>query len=182
MRKSLIVTIAAALLVAAVICTAGCVDTKVADPIVGDWFAEDETTVSLITFAEDNRGYVITGLEKSSSSETDSGYSESSSSGAAASTFKWTAAEPRKTYTLAFADDTEKTASLDAVYGVVTIDDVVYKKMPSEMSGDSSENVRKLLEMYHEGDDIAAAWEAWVASLGSWNWGEHPEGPPMPSY
>ena len=135
MRKSLIITIAAALLVAAVICTAGCVDTKVADPIVGDWFAEDETTVSLITFAEDNRGYVITGLEKSSSSETDSGYSESSSSGAAASTFKWTAAEPRKTYTLTFGDGTTKTASLEAQRGVMTIDGVKFEKIPSEISG-----------------------------------------------
>ena len=135
MRKSLIITLAAALLLAAVLCTAGCIDTKTTDPVIGDWFAENDTTVSFVTFAEDNTGYFITGLEKSSSSETDSGYSESSSSEAAASTFEWTAAEPRKTYTLTFGDGTIKTASLEAQRGVMTIDGVEFEKMSSAIGG-----------------------------------------------
>ena len=135
MNKTLIAALTAALLLAAVICTAGCIDTKTTDPVIGDWFAENDTTVSFVTFAEDNTGYFITGLEKSSSSETESGYSESSSSEAAASTFKWTAAEPRKTYTLTFGDGTIKTASLEAQRGVMTIDGVEFEKMSSAISG-----------------------------------------------
>ena len=162
MNKTLIATITAALLLAAVLCTAGCIDTKTTDPVIGDWFAENDTTVSFVTFAEDNTGYFITGLEKSSSSETDSGYSESSSSEAAASTFEWTAAEPRKTYTLTFGDGTAKTASLEAQRGVMTIDGVEFEKMSSAISGAQMaqyERVKALAaaQMWAERDGMRAA-------------------------
>ena len=55
MRKSLILTITAALLLAAVLCTAGCVDAP-SDAIVGDRVAETDTSVSYAVFDADNTG------------------------------------------------------------------------------------------------------------------------------
>ena len=137
MRQSLIITIAATFLLVAVLCTAGCVSTS--DPIVGDWVAEDDTSVLFVTFAEDKSGYFISGLEKSNSFETDFGYSVSSSSQMVAETFNWTAVEPKKTYTLAFVDGTTKTASLNVERGLLTIDGVEYQEVLNKFSGSTTQ-------------------------------------------
>ena len=55
MKKSILMPISAALLLCAVICTAGCVEAP-SDPIVGDWVAETDTSVSYAVFDADNTG------------------------------------------------------------------------------------------------------------------------------
>ena len=121
MRKSLIITIAAALLLCAVLCTAGCVSS---DPVVGDWVAETNTSVSWAVFENGGTGYFAAAAEKDGAA------------GMLKVTFNWTA-DGGSTYTLAYGDGATETAVLDAQRGLMTIGDVVYEKEPSELSGTS---------------------------------------------
>ena len=61
MKKSIFISISAALLLCAVLCTAGCVEAP-SDPIVGDWVAETGTTVTYTVFENDGTGYFSTSL------------------------------------------------------------------------------------------------------------------------
>ena len=142
MRKSLIIIIAAALLVAAVICTAGCVDTKTTDPAVGDWFADDDDTFTMFSLYEDGTGaYLFT---KANVSETgEAGYEDDE-----LSTFVW-AKNADGTYLLSFADGDKFTAVVNALYGVLTLGDGrVFKKEPSVLSGQvhTQENKKQMLQ------------------------------------
>ena len=122
MRKSLIITISAALLLCAVLCTAGCVDAP-ADPIVGTYVTETDTSVSYAVFENEGTGYFA------AAAETDD------AAGLAKITCSWAAADSKNTYTLLFADGRAETAVLDAEHGLMTIGEVEYQKYPSELSG-----------------------------------------------
>ena len=116
MKKSILITISAALLLCAVLCTAGCVEAP-SDAIVGDWVSETETTVTYAVFENGGAGYFA--------ADEDS-----------VLTLEWKA-NGDTTYTLLFADGTAETASLDAEHGLMTIGGVEYQKYPSGYSGES---------------------------------------------
>ena len=105
MRKSLIITIAAALLLAAVICTAGCIN-GTADPIAGAWYTKDggSTGGICLIFDEDNTGVYIYDAGAYENEEGVPG------TGRAASSFNWKAEEDNA-YFIAF-DDHVSTARL----------------------------------------------------------------------
>lgn len=129
MRKSLIITIAAALLLCAVLCTAGCVENKVTDPAVGDWSAYDDDTFTMFSFYEDGSGvYLIAKAAVSASGE--AGYAEDE-----ISTFV-RAKNADGTYVVSFADGDKFTVVVDANRGVMTMDDgSVFEKEPNVLSG-----------------------------------------------
>ena len=116
MRKSLIITISAALLLCAVLCTAGCVEAP-SDPIVGTYAAETDSSVSYAVFENEGTGYFAADADS-------------------VLTLEWKA-NGDKTYTFLFADGTTETAVLDAEHGLMTIGGVEYQKYPSALSGSS---------------------------------------------
>ena len=127
MNKSTIAAIAAAVLILAVLCmcTAGCVNMAISDPVVGDWVAEDDTSITHVIFEAGGSGYFTAAAEKGGAA------------GIAAATFDWTAVEPKKNYELVLADGTTKTASLNAERGLLTIDGVEYQEVLNKNSGSS---------------------------------------------
>ena len=115
MRKTLFISISAALLLCAVLCTAGCIEAP-SDPIVGDWVSETDGSVTYAVFENGGAGYFA--ADKDS-----------------VLTLEWKA-NGDKTYTFLFADGTAETASLDAEHGLMTMSDgSVLEKQPSELSG-----------------------------------------------
>ena len=110
----LIISLTAAVIIAVVLCTAGCIDAP-SDAIAGDWVSETDGSVSYAVFEEGGIGHFA--------------------GDAGGAVFTWAAAEPKGTYTLAFADGAAETAVLDAVHGLMTIGEVVYQKYPSGYSG-----------------------------------------------
>ena len=122
MKKSILISITAALLLAAVLCTAGCVSE---DQIVGTYVTKDSTSATYAVFEADGTGYFTGAAE------------EDDVFAAGGITFSWTAAEQKKTYTLILADGTTETAVLDAERGLLTIGEVVYEEQPSGFSGTS---------------------------------------------
>ena len=107
----------AALLLAAVLCTAGCVEAP-SDPIVGDWVSETDGSVTYAVFENGGTGYFA--------ADEDS-----------VLTLEWKA-NGDTTYTLLFADGAAETAVLDAEHGLMTIGEVVYQKYPSGYSGSAA--------------------------------------------
>ena len=122
MKKTILKSISAALLLCAVLCTAGCVEAP-SDPIVGTYVTETDSAVSWTVFENDGTGCFA------EAAETDD------AAGLAAVTCSWAAADSKNTYTLTFADGTAETAVLDAEHGLMTIGGVEYQKYPSELSG-----------------------------------------------
>ena len=114
MRKTLFISITAALLLAAVLCTAGCVEAP-SDPIVGNWVSETDGSVTYAVFENGGAGFFA--ADKDS-----------------VLTLEWKA-NGDTTYTFIFADGTTKTASVNAEHGLMTIGDAVYQKYPSGYSG-----------------------------------------------
>ena len=114
MRRFLI--IAGVLLLAAVLCTSGCVEAP-SDPIVGDWVSEIDDSVTYAVFENGGAGFFA--------ADEDS-----------ILTLEWKA-NGDTTYTFIFADGTTKTASVNAEPGLMTIGDAVYEKYPSGYSGES---------------------------------------------
>ena len=55
MKKSILITITAALLLCAVLCTAGCVDAP-SDPIVGTYVTETDSSVTYAVFENGGTG------------------------------------------------------------------------------------------------------------------------------
>ena len=105
----------AALLLAAVLCTAGCVEAP-SDPIVGDWVSETDDSVTYAVFENGGAGYFA--------ADEDS-----------VLTLEWKA-NGDTTYTLIFADGRAVTASLDAEHGLMTMSDgSVLEKLPNRLSG-----------------------------------------------
>ena len=113
MNKTTLAAIAA-LLLAAVLCTAGCVEAP-SDPIVGDWVSETDSSVTYAVFENGGAGYFAADADS-------------------VLTLEWKA-NGDTTYTFIFADGKTETASLDAEHGLMTIGEVVYQKYPSELSG-----------------------------------------------
>ena len=126
MRKSLIITITAALLLCAVLCTSGCVDAP-SDPIVGTYVTETDSSVTYAVFENDGSGY----FAEAAAAETETG----EDAWVLTAVFDWTAADSKNTYTLTFADGTTETAVLNAEHGLMTIGEVEYQKYPSGYSG-----------------------------------------------
>lgn len=122
MKKSILISITAALLLAAVLCTAGCVTE---DRVVGTYVTETDSSVTYAVFENNGTGYFAT------AAKTDG------AAGLAAVTFDWTVTEPNKTYTLTFADNTTETAVLDAGRGLMAIGGVEYQECMSMYSGTS---------------------------------------------
>ena len=104
----------AALLLAAVLCTAGCIEAP-SDPIVGDWVSETDGSVTYAVFENGGAGYFA--ADKDS-----------------VLTLEWKAYGD-STYTLLFADGAAETAVLDAEHGLMNIGGVEYQKYPSGYSG-----------------------------------------------
>ena len=115
MKKSIFISISAALLLCAVLCTAGCVEAP-SDPIVGTYITETDSAVSYAVFENEGTGYFA--ADKDS-----------------VLTLEWKA-NGDKTYTLTFADGATETAVLDAEHGLMTIGGVEYQKYPSGYSGE----------------------------------------------
>ena len=126
MNKSTIAALAAALLLCAVLCTAGCVDAP-SDPIVGTYVTETDSAVSYAFFENDGTGLFTESAETADAA------------GVLQGTFDWTAADSKNTYTLTFADGRAETAVLDAEHWLMTIGGVEYQKYPSELSGAMAE-------------------------------------------
>ena len=114
MRKSLIITISAALLLCAVLCTAGCVDAP-SDPIVGTYITETDSAVTWAVFENEGTGCFA--------------------GDAGDAVFTWAAADSKGTYTLTFADGRAVTAVLNAEHGVLNVNGVLYQKTVSPLSG-----------------------------------------------
>ena len=126
MNKTTIAAILAALLLCAVLCTAGCVEAP-SDPIVGTYVTETDSSVSYAVFENGGTGC----FAEAAAEETETGEDAWVLTG----TCSWAAAEPKNTYTLTFADGRAETAVLDAEHGLMTIGSVEYQKYPSELSG-----------------------------------------------
>ena len=124
MNKSILISISAALLLCAVLCTAGCVEAP-SDPIVGTYVSETDSSVSYAVFEEGGTGHIA----EAAAGETDK------DAWVLTGTCSWTAAGAKGTYTLLFADGAAETAVLDAEHGLMTIGGVEYQKYPSELSG-----------------------------------------------
>ena len=122
MKKTTIAAITAALLLCAVLCTAGCVEAP-SDAIVGDWVAETDGSVTYAVFENGGAGYFAEAGETDEDAWVLKG------------TCSWTAAGAKGTYTLAFADGATETAVLAAEHGLMTIGGVEYQKYPSGYSG-----------------------------------------------
>ena len=123
MKKSIPITITAALLLCAVLCTAGCIEAP-SDEIVGNWVSETDDSVSYAVFENGGAGYFA--------ADEDS-----------VLTLEWKA-NGDTTYTFLFADGTTKTASLDAEHGLMNIGGVEYQKYPSGLSGLSGGLVKRV--------------------------------------
>ena len=128
MRKTLIISITAALLLCAVLCTAGCVEAP-SDPIVGTYVSETDSSVSYAVFEEGGTGHIA----EAAAGETDK------DSWVLTGTCSWAAADSKGTYTLTFADGRVVTAVLNAEHGLMTIGEVEYQKYPSGYSGTAGE-------------------------------------------
>ena len=122
MKKSIFISISAALLLCAVLCTAGCVEAP-SDPIVGTYVTETDSAVSYAVFENEGTGYFA------EAAETDD------AAGLAKITCSWTAADAKNTYTLTFADGRAETAVLDAERGILDINGVLYQETLSPFSG-----------------------------------------------
>ena len=126
MNKTTIAAILAALLLCAVLCTAGCVEAP-SDPIVGTYVTETDSSVSYAVFENDGTGC----FAEAAAEETETGEDAWVLTG----TCSWVAADSKNTYTLTFADGTAETAVLNAEHGLMTIGEVGYQKYPSGLSG-----------------------------------------------
>ena len=114
MTKHLLIPLAAAVTIAVVLCTAGCVEAP-SDAIVGYWVSETDDSVSYAVFENGGTGYFA--ADKDS-----------------VLTLEWKA-NGDTTYTFIFADGTTKTGTLNAEHGLMTFGGVEYQKYPSELSG-----------------------------------------------
>ena len=112
MNKTTIAAITAALLLAAVLCTAGCVSS---DPIVGTYITETDSEVTWAVFENEGTGCFA--------------------GDAGDAVFTWAAADSKNTYTLLFADGAAETAVLNAEHGVLNVNGVLYQKTVSPLSG-----------------------------------------------
>ena len=114
MKKTIFLSISAALLLCAVLCTAGCVEAP-SDPIVGTYVTETDSAVTWAVFENEGTGCFA--------------------GDAGDAVFTWAAADSKNTYTLTFADGRAETAVLNAERGVLNVNGVLYQKTVSPLSG-----------------------------------------------
>ena len=126
MKKSILISISAALLLCAVLCTAGCVEAP-SDAIVGSWVSETDSSVTYAVFENGGAGYFAADADS-------------------VLTLEWKA-NGDTTYTLTFADGAAETAVLDAEHGLMTIGGIEYQKYPSGLSGAIAEGLRQAQKM-----------------------------------
>lgn len=122
MKKSVLTAVIATILLCALVCAAVCVGSLVADPVVGTWMAEDDTVASYAVFEENNTGRFTIAI------------GGDYTSGLKTITFTWSAAEPKTSYTLLYADGTTDTAVFGKKRGSLTIGGVEYQELPSNLS------------------------------------------------
>ena len=120
MKKTIFLSISAALLLCAVLCTAGCVEAP-SDPIVGTYVTETDSAVTWAVFENEGTGYFA--------------------GDAGDAVFTWAAADSKNTYTLLFADGRAVTAVLNAERGVLNVNGVLYQKTVSPLSGVSQKDL-----------------------------------------
>ena len=118
MRRFLV--IAEVLLFAAVLCTAGCVESS--DAIVGRYVTENDISVLYAVFDGEGTGCFVVSSDKPGASTTGT------------VPFTWTK-NADGSYTAVCADGTTEAAVLDAEHGILTIGDAVFQKYPSGFSG-----------------------------------------------
>ena len=123
MRKTLILTIAAALLLAAVLCTAGCVSE---DRITGDWLYINDDAASVLHFEANETG-VLADLVKSENDELVYDVSGETS-------FDWKNTGTAE-YLLTFPDKTTETVTTDMRKGTLVFRGQTYEKQASAVSG-----------------------------------------------
>ena len=123
MRKSFIITITAALLLAAVLCTAGCVSE---DRITGDWLYINDDTASVLHFEANETG-VLADLVKSENDELVYDVSGETS-------FDWKSTGAAE-YLLTFPDKTTETVTTDMRKGTLVFRGQTYEKQASAVSG-----------------------------------------------
>ena len=123
MRKSLILTITAALLLCAVLCTAGCVTS---DQIAGDWLYITDDAASVLHFEANETGV----FAELAASETDELVYEV----AAETSFDWKKTGTSE-YQLTFPDKTTETVTVDMRKGTLVFRGQTYEKQASAVSG-----------------------------------------------
>ena len=117
MNKSTIAALAAALLLAAVLCTAGCVDAP-SDPIVGTYVTETDSSVSYAVFEADGTA-VFSAQNPDGTAETIDAV--------------WTA-DGKGLYTITMNGEAVS-CTLNAARGILDINGVLYQETLSPFSG-----------------------------------------------
>ena len=119
MNRSTIAALAAALLLCAVLCTAGCVDAP-ADPIVGTYISETDSSVSYAVFEADGTA-VFAAQNPDGTAETIDAV--------------WTA-DGKGLYTITMNGEAVS-CTLNAARGILDINGVLYQETLSPFSGAS---------------------------------------------
>ena len=123
MKKHLLIPIAAAVIIAVVLCTAGCVSP--ADTIAGKWYAESDTAVTYVLFEEGGTGYIVN-VDK------DAGEDEP----VVKHPLEWKKADGKNMYTVIYAEDgTTETGTLNADRGLLSVGEMQLEKLPNDLSG-----------------------------------------------
>ena len=122
MKKSFIVLFAAAVLLSAVLCTAGCVAPEPADKITGAWIAESDDTVTFATIYTKGAGAIFYTTDKESA-QTD------------VTPKTWTA-DGNNTYTVISADGTAERFILDAEGDTLSAGDVTFVRVDEARTGE----------------------------------------------
>ena len=137
MKKYILLSVIAAVILTAVLCTAGCIEAP-SDPIVGDWVSETDGSVTYAVFENGGAGYFAEAAAEETGDD----------AWVLKGTCSWAAADSKNTYTLAFADGRAETAVLDAEHGLMTIGGVEYQKYPSGYSGTVYNTPPKPIRVY----------------------------------
>ena len=126
MKKSIFISITAALLLAAVLCTAGCVSE---DQIAGDWLYITDDAASVLHFEANETGV----LAELAASETDELVYEV----AAETSFDWKKTGTSE-YQLTFPDKTTETVTVDMQKGTLVFRGQTYEEQLSRYSGSAA--------------------------------------------
>ena len=117
MKKSILITITAALLLCAVLCTAGCVDAP-ADPIVGTYISETDSSVTYAVFEADGTAV----------------FSAQNPDGTAETIDAVWKADGKGLYTITMNGEAVS-CTLNAARGILDINGVLYQETLSPFSG-----------------------------------------------
>ena len=140
MKKSILISISAALLLCAVLCTAGCVSE---DQIAGDWLYITDDAASVLHFEANETGV----LAELAASETDELVYEV----AAETSFDWKKTGASE-YQLTFPDKTTETVTVDMQKGTLVFRGQTYEEQLSRYSGSArtEEHIEQMMEQMRE--------------------------------